>query len=125
VLTFGPDGFSDHPDHRAVSSWVTEACRRSADGTPPAGGRLHYVTQTPRWSDEYAGPWREIGAFPPEHPPRTPANELSIEIELAPDVLARKMRALGAQPSQTSGPLEALGTDLYTRSFAVERYRSP
>jgi LmbE family N-acetylglucosaminyl deacetylase len=125
VLTFGPDGFSDHPDHRAVSAWVTEACRRSAGGRRRDGGQLHYVTQTPGWSDEYAGPWRELGAFPPEHPPRTPPDELSIEIDLPPDVLARKMQALAEQPSQTAGPLGALGSDLYARSFAVERYRSP
>ncbi len=118
VLTFGPDGFSDHPDHRAVSAWVTEACRRTAEG------RLHYVTQTPRWSDDYVGPWREIGAFPPEYPPCTAPDELSIEIELPPDVLARKMRALAEQASQTTGPRDLLGTDLYSRSFAVERYRS-
>ena len=50
---------------------------------------------------------------------------LSVEIELPPNVLAQKMRALAAEASQTSGPLGLLGTDLYTRSFAVERYRSP
>src|SRR5688500_16193141 len=30
VLTFGPDGQTGHPDHRAVSAWVTEAFDRAA-----------------------------------------------------------------------------------------------
>jgi LmbE family N-acetylglucosaminyl deacetylase len=125
VLTFGPDGFSDHPDHRAVSTWVAEACRRVGGRTAGAGVRLHHVIQTPSWIDEFAGPWRELGAFPPEFPPCTAPDELSIEIELPPDVVAQKMRALAEQPSQTAGPLAELGADLYTRSFEVERYRSP
>jgi LmbE family N-acetylglucosaminyl deacetylase len=110
VLTFGPDGYTDHPDHRAISAWVTEACRRSAARRPRAGVRLHYVTQTPSWIDEYAGPWRELGAFPPELPP---------------DAVDRKVRALAAQPSQTDGVRGELGIDLYARSLDVERYRTP
>ncbi len=34
VITFGPDGFSGHPDHVAVGAAVTEACYRLRSATP-------------------------------------------------------------------------------------------
>ncbi len=37
VITFGPDGISGHPDHRAASNLVTEVCAAEAR-------RLYYVT---------------------------------------------------------------------------------
>lgn len=122
ILTFGPDGFSDHPDHKVVSQWVTAACRQVSD----RGGRiqLHYVTQTPEWVAEWAEPWREVGAFPPSHPHTTPATGLSIEIVLPVDVVKLKMAALAEQPSQTSTVRNLLGETTYTTSFSIERYRA-
>src|SRR5687767_5080808 len=38
VLTFGPDGITGHPDHQAVSAWVTAAFDRAA---PPGARLLH------------------------------------------------------------------------------------
>ncbi len=122
VLTFGPDGFSDHPDHRTVSHWTTTACRQFND----SGGRcrLHYVTQTPEWIADYAATWRSIGAFPPSHPVPTATADLSIEIVLPPDVVDRKMRALAEQRSQTAAPRQLLGDAVYTTSFSIERYQA-
>jgi LmbE family N-acetylglucosaminyl deacetylase len=123
VLTFGPDGYTDHADHKAISAWVTEGHRRArARG---AHGRLHYVTQSPSWFDEWAGPWRQLGAFPPSMPPCTPVGQLSIEIELPAVVSAQKMRALAQQESQTTGVRAELGADFYEQSLNVERYWSP
>lgn len=121
VLTFGPDGFSDHPDHKMVSQWVTAACRQVND----RGGRiaLHYVTQTSAWVAEYAEPWRAIGAFPPSRPLTTPNADLSIEIVLPDDVVKQKMDALAQQHSQTTAPRRLLGETIYTTSFSIERYR--
>jgi LmbE family N-acetylglucosaminyl deacetylase len=34
VVTFGPDGFSGHPDHTAVGAAVTAACTERRSGTP-------------------------------------------------------------------------------------------
>ena len=41
ILTFGPDGITFHPDHIAVSRWVTEAWRRRG-----CRGRLLYAAFT-------------------------------------------------------------------------------
>jgi LmbE family N-acetylglucosaminyl deacetylase len=123
IVTFGPDGFTGHPDHAAVSQWVAEAHRRSRQRGSQA--RLHQVVQTPRWIDDCAGPWRELGAFEPHLPPTVTPDELSIEIVLPTDVMDRKLRALAAQRSQTPEVRAALGDDLYRRSLDVERYRAP
>ena len=48
VLTFGPDGFTGHPDHRAVSAWTDLAVRRSA----AAPRVLHAVTREKRVDPE-------------------------------------------------------------------------
>jgi LmbE family N-acetylglucosaminyl deacetylase len=123
IVTFGPDGFTGHPDHAAVSRWVTEAHRRSRQRGSRA--RLHQVVQTPRWIDDCVGPWRRLGAFEPHLPPTVPPEDLSIEIVLPTDVMDRKLRALDAQQSQTPEVRAALGDDLYRRSLDVERYRAP
>jgi len=121
ILTFGRDGFTDHPDHQAISVWVDEAHRRAA--ARGIGGRVHQVTQTDAWFDDWAAPWWEVGAFPPHLPPRVPAHELSIEIDLPMAVRERKVRALMCQESQTTGVREALGDATYRDSLGVERYR--
>src|ERR1041384_7757491 len=46
VLTFGPEGMTDHADHRAVSGWATDAFQRAAK----PGARLYYATQSPEWA---------------------------------------------------------------------------
>lgn len=47
ILTFGPDGMTGHPDHRAVSAWTTAAWRASG-----ARARLLHATLTPRFHAE-------------------------------------------------------------------------
>jgi LmbE family N-acetylglucosaminyl deacetylase len=121
VLTFGPDGHTGHPDHRAISAWMTEAHRRARGRRLDA--RLHYVTQTPEWIDDFGGPWRAIDAFPAWLPTSTRADRLSIEIVLPAELADRKVAALGRQASQTDGVRTLLGEDFYRRSLDVERYR--
>ena len=41
LITWGPDGGSGHPDHRLVSSVVTQLVRAGAPGAPQ---RLYYVS---------------------------------------------------------------------------------
>jgi LmbE family N-acetylglucosaminyl deacetylase len=58
IVTFGPDGMTGHPDHRAVSDWTTAAWH-----TTGCRARLWYATLTPsfhdRWSvlNERVGMW--------------------------------------------------------------------
>jgi LmbE family N-acetylglucosaminyl deacetylase len=126
VLTFGPDGITGHPDHQAVSAWVTTAFRLSA----PSRGRLLYSTvparRVPRWRDLDDS----LGVYLPGYPVATPDDRLAVDLVLSPDVAARKVAALAAQTTQTAGLIAAMGRDCYTawigdESFVEHRRQAP
>jgi len=120
ILTFGPDGFTDHPDHRAVSSWTTEAFRRWSGHQ----ATLHYAVQTSEWIDAYAQAFARHGVFAPGTPPACTPDELSIEVALPPDVAELKWKALCAQESQTSALVALVGERLYRDALVgTERFR--
>ena len=110
VLTFRPDGVTGHPDHRAVSAWTTAAFETTA-----APGRRQLYAATPqrrvhRWKalDD------SLGVYLPGYPVITPAEELAVELVLDEDTVARKVRALAAQATQTARLIAAMGIDCYT-----------
>ncbi len=126
VLTFGPDGITGHPDHRAVSAWVTAAFARSA----PLRARLLYsavpARRVPRWRDLDAG----LGVYLPGYPVPIPDERLAVDLVLPPEVAARKVAALAAQATQTAGLVAAMGVDRYTawvgdESFVEHRRQVP
>ena len=116
VLTFGPEGFTGHPDHRAVSAWVDEALARSA-----AEPRLlHAVaTRQDRVDPELD---RDFGVFELGEPRFCEPEELALRHVLDGPTLTRKVAALQAQASQTTGLIEAVGLDRFTAWVAVEAY---
>jgi LmbE family N-acetylglucosaminyl deacetylase len=118
VVTFGPDGLTGHDDHRTVSSWAAAAFDRAA----PPGTRLLYATlaerRASRWDELTAG----LGIYPPGLPALTPAEWLALDLELAPDVVERKFRALAAQETQTAGLIAALGADVYAAWVGDESF---
>src|SRR5688572_5864254 len=110
VLTFGPDGITGHPDHQAVSAWVTAAFERTA---PPGARLLHAAVgerRVHRWKDLDDS----LGVYPPGYPVATADEALEVDLLLTPDVAARKVRALAAQTTQTAGLIAALGVARYT-----------
>ncbi len=126
IVTFGPEGMTGHPDHRAISAWTTHAWR--------AGGEraaLWYATLTP----EFHQAWGELndevglwmgGSAPPTHD----ASELSAEVRLSGRRLDRKHRALRAHASQTRALEQLVGPDRYrawwsTESFVAAARRRP
>jgi LmbE family N-acetylglucosaminyl deacetylase len=118
VVTFGPDGMTGHPDHRAVSTWATAAWH--AAGRP---GRLLYATLTPAfhatWGpvNDRLGVWMD-GA----RPPSTPTEKLALALELDDGLLAAKDAALRAQASQTAPLIAALGDETYRRWWSHEYF---
>ncbi len=118
VVTFGPDGNTGHPDHQAVSAWATAAFDRAA----PPGARLLYSAVTDRWARR----WRELNekleVFVPGYPVVTADDRLAIDLVLDPDTLARKVRALAAQTTQTAGVIEAMGIDTYAQWVSEEAF---
>ena len=119
ILTFGPDGMTGHPDHQAVSAWTTAAWRSA--GRP---GRLLYATVTPadhaQWQDiheRFGGVWM-VG----NGPSPVPAEQLTVHLHLTDEALDRKLVALRAQASQTTGLIQAIGAELFAPLCATESF---
>jgi LmbE family N-acetylglucosaminyl deacetylase len=121
VLTFGPDGMTGHPDHKAVSAWTTRAFARAAR---PAA-RLYYATTTPEWAAEIAPRMEPFNVFmEPGTPPTTPRDRLAIAFDLPPDLLELKLRAIEAHGSQVEGMMSAFGRDYFREATHEETFRA-
>jgi LmbE family N-acetylglucosaminyl deacetylase len=120
VLTFGPDGITGHPDHRTVSAWTEAAVDRTG-----SAARLLYAAQSDGREPRWLALGERLGVYLPGYPILTPGRRLAVDLPLAPDVAARKVRALRAQATQTSGLIDALGVELYTAWVGTESFVEP
>jgi LmbE family N-acetylglucosaminyl deacetylase len=118
VLTFGPDGITRHPDHQTVSAWTGAAFDRAA----PRGARLLHSTTSERRMAQWGALTDSLGIYPPGLPILTPNERLAVDLVLTPDVAVRKVRALAAQTTQTSGLIAALGLETYTAWVGEESF---
>lgn len=118
VLTFGPDGVTGHPDHRAVGAWTTEAWRRTG-GTARL---LHAAVSEPhleRWATRY----EDWGIYVGEaRPVGVPVDELAIHHVVSGASLDQKMAALLAMPSQLDAAVEAIGLEDLRAETSVESF---
>jgi LmbE family N-acetylglucosaminyl deacetylase len=119
VLTFGPDGFTGHPDHRAVSTWVDLALQRAAV-TPRL---LHAVATEEDRVDPQLD--EDFGVYELGQPRLVEPDELVVRVALDPASLRRKVAALEAQASQTAGLVAAVGMQRYSAWVAVEAFAEP
>lgn len=119
VLTFGPDGMTDHAAHKSVSAWATRALAEV--GKP--GARVHYATATPEWAAEFVPVYNRFDVFRPGTPPVTPHEELSIDFPLPPDLLELKLRAIQEHESQVGAMVEAFGEDIFRHAMNAEWFR--
>lgn len=119
VVTFGPDEYTNHPDHLAVSTWTTRAFRR----TQLAGASLLYSAVTPDQVEDLIAHIPGVNGWAPRTPPSTPLEGMHVDLELGDAMTDRKLAALRAHRSQTellfAGFLES---DL-RRLLRVERFR--
>ena len=104
IVTFGHEGMTGHPDHVAIGDWAAQAARELG------GIRVLAATKTRGWYDEYPDVSRLI--FPRGSPCTEPA-DLALEVTLPNEVLDRKIAALRAQASQTSGLIDLMGADAF------------
>jgi LmbE family N-acetylglucosaminyl deacetylase len=119
VVTFGPDGFTGHPDHQTVSRWVDLALVRSTV-TPRL---LHAVaTEQDRVDPELD---EDFGVFELGQPRVVEPEELALRLVLDPASLRRKVTALEAQASQTAGLIDAVGPERFAAWVAVEAFAAP
>ncbi|MEU8243336.1 PIG-L family deacetylase [Actinoplanes missouriensis] len=117
VVSFGPDGNTGHPDHRAVGRWVEAAVSWAAPGT-----RLLQSAVTDDWASRWAGVNTRFGVFEPGYPVRIAESRLALHLVLGGAPLERKVRALGAQASQTAGLIAAMGPAEYAGWVADETF---
>ena len=118
IVTFGPDGMTGHPDHRAVSAWTTDAwrvARPQADLWYATLGTDYYA----QWGalSDHVGLWAEQPS-----PPCAADHELAARVTLDNESLDRKLAALQAHASQTTGLIEAVGLGTYREWWRTEYF---
>ncbi len=119
IVTFGPDGMTGHPDHRAVSRWTTDAW---ITNRPTA--ELWYATVTPDFHVRWGSINDEIGLWADQpEPPCTTAADLARSTRLPDDLLDLKVTALAAHASQTRPLIELLGPAIYREWWRTESFR--
>lgn len=118
VVGFGPDGFTGHPDHRAVAGWTQQAVDRHR----PRPRLLQAVVTA---ADLEAG--RDVDerfdVYALGAPKVVAEDDLAVRIELHGAELARKVAALRRQRSQTAELVEALGVDRFSTWVSAESFR--
>jgi LmbE family N-acetylglucosaminyl deacetylase len=117
IITFGPDGMTGHPDHRAVSRWTTDAWHATGRSS-----RLLYATVTTEWVRRHQTLNDEISAFDDGLPHAVEPAVAALTLELDDDLLDQKIAALRAHRSQTRNLEAAIGSAAYRRWWDVESF---
>lgn len=104
ILTFGVDGMTGHPDHITVGDWAETVARRKG------GIRVLAATKTRSWYEEF--PALAEVVFP-DGGPCVDSEDVALEVELADELLDRKIEALRAQASQVTSLVDLVGEETY------------
>lgn len=120
VVTFGPDGFTGHPDHRAVSRWVDLALAQH-DGQHSA--RLLHAVRREHAVDPALDEDNDV--FELGRPRTLPDDRIDLLLPLPDDLLDRKVAALLLQESQTAGLVADVGRARFRAWVAVEALAAP
>ena len=121
IVTFGPDGMTGHPDHRAISRWTTDAWA----ATRPKADLL-YATVTVDFHRRWGPINHQIGLWADQpDPPCTAAADLALNNRLPDDLLELKVAALQAHASQTRALIDLLGPATYREWWRTESFRRP
>jgi LmbE family N-acetylglucosaminyl deacetylase len=118
VLSFGPDGVTGHPDHRAVSAWATTAFAKAA----PPGARLLHSAVPELWEKRWSALHARFSVYLPGYPVTVPEAALAVNLTLDAAQAERKVRALMAQETQTGPIVAAMGIDTYTAWVSGEAF---
>jgi LmbE family N-acetylglucosaminyl deacetylase len=118
VVTFGPDGHTGHPDHRAVSAWVGAAVAGRRSVRP----RLLHTAVTPAMASRCAPIDAQFAVFEPGLPAVRPEPDLAAHLQLDARLLDTKVRALRAHASQTRTLEAALTPARYRAWVATEAF---
>jgi flavin-dependent dehydrogenase/LmbE family N-acetylglucosaminyl deacetylase len=117
IVTFGPEGMTGHPDHRAVAAWVADAWRRSG-----GHARLLHATTTARFAAEFADVHDAVPVFGPGLPRRTPDADVALAVRLDDELQDLKLAALRAQATQTHRLVAPIGEDRFRAWWREEAF---
>jgi LmbE family N-acetylglucosaminyl deacetylase len=119
IVTFGPEGMTGHPDHRAVSKWTTDAWAATRLS------ELWYATLTPDFHAQWGALNTRIGLWEDQpEPPCTEPDDLAYSAALLDELLDVKGEALRAHASQTQPLAAMVGEDVYRDWWRTESFRS-
>ncbi len=119
ILTFGPDGLTGHPDHKAVSGWVDVAVHSSS--RKPA---IYHVAQPRAAYKKYLKKAdKELNIFfAAEKPTLVDAADCAIYFKPEAYCIERKYRALRAMPSQTDSLLRVIRPEDFAGALGTEAF---
>ncbi len=119
ILTFGPDGMTGHPDHKAVCTWSIEARKRL--GAPV---RVFHATQTKHQYEDYLHTLDEAFDifFNIDKPNLREDDACDILFELDEEFRDIKYNALKAMPSQTDIMLSTFDKEFICASLSPEAF---
>ncbi|MGH2805710.1 MAG: PIG-L deacetylase family protein [Actinomycetota bacterium] len=118
ILTFGPDGYTGHPDHKTLSSWVSAAVRLW--NRPRA--RVLHATVPSDWTESVVPRLNEFDFFWPNHP--ITSSRAGFTFQLDDELVTAKVDALRAHASQMESLFEAYGEDFLRSILATEVFRT-
>jgi LmbE family N-acetylglucosaminyl deacetylase len=116
VVTFGPDGVTGHADHRAVSSWVSQAVAGRGRRRP----RLLHAAMTQAMAAAEADMASRYAIYEPGLPVTVDEADLAVRLLLDESLLDTKVRALRAHATQTAALEAAVGSARYRAWVATE-----
>ena len=120
IVTFGPDGMTGHPDHIAVSGWVTAA----AAAVGHEG--LIYATMTDDFARRNDALHSRLGVWMADGQPSTiPHEDLALYVVPIPRERELKSRALRSHASQVSTLVDIIGAEAFEDWWVDEYFRRP
>jgi LmbE family N-acetylglucosaminyl deacetylase len=116
IMTFGADGMTFHLDHIAVHRWVTTAWHER-----DRRGRLLYAAPTVEHLARFGELYETWDMYmSDERPAGVPEAEAALHLRLDGLSLDRKLTALRALATQTTGVMNLLDPDTYAAQVAEE-----
>ena len=118
VVTFGPDGFTGHPDHCAVSAWTSRAVAQGRTRPRLLHAVSREVVVDPALDEDF-------GVFELGRPRVCADEDMALLLHLDGAALDRKVEALHRQISQTGVLIDAVGLERYRAWVATEAFAEP
>ena len=117
ILTFGPEGLTGHPDHQAVSRWVSRAVR-NLEISPAV---FHAVITVEQYAKYLSGADKQLDLFfNVDQPPLEEAAQCDICFCCDGGLCNCKFAAFRAMPSQYEKMQKAFSEEYLKEAFRIE-----